>query len=348
MRIACLQLNPVIGKIQSNITKANQIIEKSLQQLDRPFDLLILPELALTGYNYKSREHIEPYLEPTENGPTSRWAAEISRKYKCFTLVGYPEWNAEHKAIYNSAILTSPSGSTIHHYRKTHLYESDVTWGCSESPDKAFNGFEFVLNKDFYTDNAPPSALIKAQVGICMDLNPYKFEAPFNAFEFSGACFRNQAKLILCPMAWLSQKSPSIAEESGKSDVDAVPIVQDDEKSIRYDLLYKKELDVREQQKTEISTVDYWILRFLPFLKHPMVEVTRYYNKVTLVCCNRTGQEDNVLYGGSSLIIQFDSNAANSTPTGTENKSVTLLGSLGVAQEGILVRDVEIVLRDRI
>jgi protein N-terminal amidase len=331
MRIACLQLNPVLGKVLQNIARANLILDASIARLDKPFDLLVLPELALTGYNFPTRSAITPWLEPTAQGPTSDWARAISAKYQCFTLVGYPEWSEEHKKIFNAAIMTAPDGSTIHHYRKTFLYEADEAWGCSENPSgRQFELFELVLNKDYYLNGAAATRLVTCNIGICMDLNPYKFELPFNRFEFASACFLNRARLILCPMAWLLPLSPSIAEDKTIK----VPIEQEPE--VNYNLR------ATDSANPDSSTVDYWVLRFLPFLRHPMVQVKRYYEKVTLVCCNRSGQEGDVLYAGSSLILQFDSQAAESTETGVLNPSLILHGSLDCAQEGILVRDIEV------
>lgn len=36
-----------------------------------PLDILVLPELAFTGYNFKSSKEIKPYLEPTSAGITT-------------------------------------------------------------------------------------------------------------------------------------------------------------------------------------------------------------------------------------------------------------------------------------
>lgn len=51
MKIACLQVAPEIGKIDENIARTNKLLEDA-QAGD--FDLLVLPELALTG-----TEHVQ-------------------------------------------------------------------------------------------------------------------------------------------------------------------------------------------------------------------------------------------------------------------------------------------------
>ena len=63
MKIAILQLDPAIRDVQGNIAKADALLAASPPPKDT--DLLVLPELAFTGYNFPSAEAIKPYLEPT-------------------------------------------------------------------------------------------------------------------------------------------------------------------------------------------------------------------------------------------------------------------------------------------
>lgn len=53
-------------------------------------DLLVLPEMALTGYTFKTAEEIAPFLEP-QNGATYALAAELARRLRCVVVAGYPE-----------------------------------------------------------------------------------------------------------------------------------------------------------------------------------------------------------------------------------------------------------------
>lgn len=60
MKIACLQYDPELGKIEQNIERAEALLEaSSLSGLD----LLVLPELALTGISPGAREHHGLVLE---------------------------------------------------------------------------------------------------------------------------------------------------------------------------------------------------------------------------------------------------------------------------------------------
>ncbi|RAL58061.1 hypothetical protein DID88_009669 [Monilinia fructigena] len=88
MKIACLQFSPVLGDVDNNLTRADAVLAKANVQ---DLDLLVLPELAFSGYNFKSLQHISPYLEPTTSGISSLWARTTALKHDCVVIVGYPE-----------------------------------------------------------------------------------------------------------------------------------------------------------------------------------------------------------------------------------------------------------------
>lgn len=265
LRIATVQTNAVVGQVKSNTANISKLVAQAVNK--NPLDILLLPELALTGYNFKSPAAIEPFLEPTSAGVSTDFARQLSKKYNCFTMIGYPE-KAQSKT-YNSAVFTSPTGEVLHHYRKSHLYETDEVWGCSENPGTKFEAFKFVADKNYYHKRsavAEKVPVITAAAGICMDLNPYKFEAPFTEYEMARSCLENNVHLILCPMAWLS-----VTTVGGTS---------------------------RREGQPEIDTVGYWVQRF-----SPLVDLEQ---PVAVVTSNRTGAEDNVLYAGSSTAFVFE------------------------------------------
>lgn len=49
MKIACLQYAPEVGKVESNLAKLQSVLERGDTE---NLDVLILPELALTGDVY--------------------------------------------------------------------------------------------------------------------------------------------------------------------------------------------------------------------------------------------------------------------------------------------------------
>ncbi|PFH49956.1 hypothetical protein AMATHDRAFT_48295 [Amanita thiersii Skay4041] len=96
------------------------------------------------GYVFKNSEEIRPYLEKPQSGPTSQFCAELARQLKCYVLAGYPEVLPDHELKEfskqandrerphivgaNSAIFYGPDGEWVGGYRKTNLFETDLSW----------------------------------------------------------------------------------------------------------------------------------------------------------------------------------------------------------------------------
>ncbi|KAM9896718.1 hypothetical protein OXX79_007315 [Metschnikowia pulcherrima] len=321
LRIACLQFNPILGRVDQNVAKINHMMSR----FNKDIDLLVLPELAVTGYNFPSNKEIEPFLEISGEGASFRVASELSRKFSCTTVIGYPEKLGS--IIYNSALVVNESGSIVTNYRKSHLYETDETWGCSENPVRNFPPLTLSWKKN------NGSLDITSNIGICMDLNPYQFKADFNEFEFALNAWKNDASLIIVPTAWLSSESPSIQ--------DNLSHVEKAEKSRQIQEKFAKGV-LEDAANPSKSLVDYWIVRLFPFLRHPYNGLPKLGHRTTVAICNRVGIEDQVLYGGSSSIMQFDPSAGESDALDASNPSVKVLSSAGWASEEIIYQEVEI------
>ncbi|KAH9205970.1 carbon-nitrogen hydrolase [Leptodontidium sp. 2 PMI_412] len=279
MRIACLQVcwswialaasalmlhqfAPQVGDIDNNLNRADAVLSKANPQ---NLDLLVLPELAFSGYNFKSLQHISPYLEPTTAGITSLWARTTALKYECVVTVGYPEkvdvtpkWPASPE-YYNSAITVNADGETIANYRKSFLYYADETWAL-EGPDGFFDG--------------EIDGLGNVAMGICkwptksferMDLNPYKFEAPWSAWEFAYHILHKQANLVILSMAWLTRENARSYSRSPK--------------------------------EPDMETLSYWLARLEPLIRAESE------GEIICVFANRTGTEDEAVYAGTSAVL---------------------------------------------
>ncbi|KAJ5619226.1 Carbon-nitrogen hydrolase [Penicillium lagena] len=286
MRIATLQFAPRLGDVQGNIERANALLKNgktiSLDgkklgagigiELLRP-DILVLPELALTGYNFPSLEEIRPYLEPAGEGPSASWARETARRLQCKVCVGYPEIEktseTNETACYNSLLMLDENGELILNYRKSFLYFTDETWAAEGNVERGFHALSF------------GSKQVATSFGICMDINPYKFEAPWTKWEFAHRVLDSKSQLVVLSMAWLTTLS-------------------------------REELDALNGEP-EMDTFNYWIQRFWPLLKKRMQheDVDLDGNKQTiLVFANRAGEEPPVeegkppaRYAGTSAII---------------------------------------------
>ncbi|KAI0196657.1 carbon-nitrogen hydrolase [Xylaria flabelliformis] len=251
MRIGCLQFAPQVGDIDNNLNRADAVLNKANPE---NLNLLVLPELAFTGYNFKSLQQISPFLESRGSGISALWARTTALKLDCVVTVGYPEkvdvkskWPTSPE-YYNSVIAVNSDGETIAHYRKTFLYYTDETWAL-EGPEGFYGGFI-------------PELGTTTSMGICI---PYKFEAPWLAFEFAFHCLEVEANLVIVTMAWLTREDAS--------------------------------LFCRMPNEPDMDTLTYWISRLEPLIRSESRE------EIVVVFCNRTGIESDAVYAGTSVVI---------------------------------------------
>lgn len=125
-RIGFLQFEPVFGDVAGNLAR----IEAALEPARGGADLLVLPELATTGYNFVSRQELASLAEPVPDGPSTRRLTALAARLGAHLVVGLAEaapaesGTAAGGALYNSAALIGPGG-WIGTYRKVHLYDRE-------------------------------------------------------------------------------------------------------------------------------------------------------------------------------------------------------------------------------
>ncbi|MBI2919792.1 MAG: acyltransferase [Planctomycetes bacterium] len=114
MRVGFVQFAPEIGRLRRNLERAEALAPRA--------DLLVLPELCASGYNFSSRAEAEGLSEPAE-GPTLAACRRIASKTGAAVCAGFAEKSGN--AIYNSALLADAKG-LVGVYRKTHLFENEM------------------------------------------------------------------------------------------------------------------------------------------------------------------------------------------------------------------------------
>ena len=80
-------------------------------------DVLVLPELFLTGYNIGRAVH---ELAESRDGPSLAAIRQTAQQSACALCVGFPE--REGDKVFNSAALIDSRGEQICVYRKSHLF----------------------------------------------------------------------------------------------------------------------------------------------------------------------------------------------------------------------------------
>ncbi len=114
-----LQFDPVFGDIKGNVSKILRLVS------DKRADLVVLPELFNTGYQFISKDEVSDLSEEIPAGFTTRSLIELSKDKGFHIVAGLAERDGG--SFYNSAVLTGPAGF-IGVYRKTHLFFEEKLW----------------------------------------------------------------------------------------------------------------------------------------------------------------------------------------------------------------------------
>lgn len=118
MKIGYLQNEPIFGEKEKNFENIRQLIKVAKA------DLLVLPELFATGYNFISAEEARNLAEK-KDGATATYLKEISLQIEGAVIGGFIE--LENDKIYNSLLVVS-NGKVIDTYKKIHLFNRENLW----------------------------------------------------------------------------------------------------------------------------------------------------------------------------------------------------------------------------
>ena len=118
MTIACIQYDCIKGEWESNAAA----VAAAVRGADA--DLIVLPELAYTGYFFASTEQARALAEPSATGRTARHVWDLAAETGATIVAGIVEASGD--ALYNSAVVVTPRG-VLGVYRKTHLYYEETT-----------------------------------------------------------------------------------------------------------------------------------------------------------------------------------------------------------------------------
>ncbi|ODN75755.1 hypothetical protein L202_05766 [Cryptococcus amylolentus CBS 6039] len=312
LRSACVQYDVKLGKVKENVAKVEEMTK---WLTPGSLDLLVLPEMCLSGYIFPTPASIMPYLEPPRIGPTSLLARSLSTRLKCHVIAGYPERleDAQQSGVvsgeagadsemskaagvgYNSALISSPSGEIVGNYRKTFLFDTDKNWA------RAGDGFKhFDLG----------GALGRVVVGICMDMNPKDFVAPWDAFELANFVRDNAVDTLVVPMNWLDPPAEPPNEDPPQNPL-----------------------------QPSISNLNYWAARLTP-LHDPAPGYSPPFHseggegkegkEVVFVTCNRVGEEAGTKFIGTSSVLSMSSDPSR----------IELIECCNISEERVLLAEV--------
>ena len=119
MKIGYYQFRPLFGRAQRNLNKVIQALEQVKT------DLIVLPELAFTGYYFKDRAETVALAEDPATSKTVESLTALCKKRDFYLVTGFPEKKRD--KVFNSSLLLGPQG-IVHTYRKLHLFNEEKNW----------------------------------------------------------------------------------------------------------------------------------------------------------------------------------------------------------------------------
>lgn len=135
IKVATIQFEPTLFRKEENVTRLLALASQAARNGAR---LIVMPEMATTGYCWQDRAEVAPFVE-TADGPTSQAFAALAREFSCYLVFGMPERDAVTDIYYNSALLVGPQG-LIGVHRKTHPYISEPKWAANgDAGHQVFN-----------------------------------------------------------------------------------------------------------------------------------------------------------------------------------------------------------------
>jgi predicted amidohydrolase len=160
-------------------------------------DLLVLPEMFLTGYNIGV--DAVSVLAEVYNGESAQQIARIAKTTGIAILYGYPERTGDGQ-IYNAVQLIDANGERLCNYRKTHLFgdldRSMFSAGTDDFPIVELNGWKlgFLICYDLeFPENTRRLALAGAELILVPTANmtPFDFiaDVTVRARAYENQCY---------------------------------------------------------------------------------------------------------------------------------------------------------------
>ena len=176
-KAAAVQYEPTQFKKEYNISSLLKFCEDAAKAGSK---LIVTPEMGTTGYCFLDREEIKPLVESIP-GPTTDKFYEISKKYDCYIVIGFPEVDQETNLYYNSAVLIGPKGIVGKH-RKSHSYIAEPKWSAPGQEHLVYD-----------------TKIGKIAILICMDIH---------FIETARLVALQDADIIIHISNWLSERTP--------------------------------------------------------------------------------------------------------------------------------------------
>ena len=153
----------------ANLRPADRLASLADAVAGQHLDLVVCPELFMSGYNAGSDLH--ELAEPVD-GPFAQSVAELARQTGTAVCYGYPERDGE--TVYNSAMVVSGSGAALANHRKLAIppgFEQDFFASGDQLTSFEIGGMKCALVICYdveFPETVRAACMSGAQVIICL------------------------------------------------------------------------------------------------------------------------------------------------------------------------------------
>ena len=124
VRVAVVQFDPQVGihHQQKNLENSLHLAQEAVTNRA---NLIVLPELANTGYLFASRQDAYLHAESIPEGPSTQAWIDFAAHHQVYLVAGLAERDG--MQLFDTAVLLGPDGF-IGKYRKAHLWHREKLW----------------------------------------------------------------------------------------------------------------------------------------------------------------------------------------------------------------------------
>lgn len=123
MLVAAIQMAPLFKNYEANVSQMQALALRAARKGAR---LIVLPELATTGYSFMSEEDARPFAENAEDGRTVTAIARLCSFLDTHIAFGFIE-RGQDACLYNAQALVGPQGLRAV-CRKLNQWGNDWLW----------------------------------------------------------------------------------------------------------------------------------------------------------------------------------------------------------------------------
>lgn len=250
MRVGFLQFNPLLGQPDLNLKKIETLLD-NFPKAKEP-TLIVIPELATTGYLFLKGEELFPLAQQVPNGEWTDFFAQKAKEKEIYIVAGVAE--KEKDNLYNTALLVGPKGY-IGKYRKLHLfYREKEIFEPGNIGLKVFNleGIKIgiMICFDYFF---PEVARTLALANVDVIAHPSNLVLPYCQEIVKTRCLENRIFIVTANRIGREERGEEKLEFTGKSQVtgpNGEVLLRIDQKN---EGIWTVEIDIKEARNKNIT-----------------------------------------------------------------------------------------------